>query len=70
LGVLAGIGPNRVSIVEIREGLDKPSSERLLRIISACMNLQYLPREVGNEPIAIISAKQFSLKLYTQTAQK
>jgi len=66
LGVLAGIGPDQVSIHEIREGLDKPSTVRLLHLIKACMNLQCLPREIANQPIAIISAKQFSLKLWIQ----
>jgi len=68
-GVLAGIGPDQVSIHEIREGLDKQSTVRLLHLIKACMNLQYLPREVANQPIPIISAKQFSLKLWTQAQE-
>jgi len=70
LGVLAGIGPNQVNIVEIREGLDKQSTVRLLHLIKACMNLQYLPREIGNKSIPITSAKQFSLKLFTQQTQQ
>jgi len=66
MGVLAGIGPDGVSIHEIREGLDEKSTRRLLMIISSCMNLQYLPRDIINKPIPIISAKQFSLKLFTE----
>jgi len=66
LGVLAGIGPDSVNIVEIREGLDKQSTVRLLHLIKACMNLQYLPRDVATKPIPIISAKQFSLKLFSE----
>jgi len=66
MGVLAGIGPDGVSIHEIREGLDEQSTKRLLLIISSCMNLQYLPRDIINKPIPIISAKQFSLKLFTE----
>jgi len=65
-GVLAGIGSDHVSIHEIQEGLDEQSTKRLLLIIQACMNLQYLPKEIINQPIPIISAKQFSLKLYTE----
>jgi len=66
LGVLAGIGPDGPSIHEIRQGLDEQSTERLLLIISSCMNLQYLPREIATQPIPVISAKQFSLKLWTE----
>jgi len=63
-GVLAGIGPDMVNIREIREGLDEESTKRLLLVISNCMNLQYLPPDVINQPIPIISAKRFSLKAY------
>lgn len=66
LGVLAGITPDGISIHKIREGLDEQSTKRLLLIISSCMNLQYLPREIIGQPIPIISAKQFSLKLFTE----
>jgi len=66
LGVLAGIGPDGPSIHEIREDLDEQSTKRLLLLISSCMNLQYLPREIATEPIPVISAKQFSLKLFTE----
>jgi len=70
MGVLAGIGPDGVSIHEIREGLDEQSTKRLLLIISSCMNLQYLPREIIDQPIPIISAKQFSLKLFTEQQER
>jgi len=66
LGVLAGTGPDGVSIHELREGLDEQSTRRLLLLISSCMNLQYLPKEIATKPIPIISAKQFSLKLWTE----
>jgi len=70
LGVLAGIGPTGPSIHEIRQGLDQQSTKRLLLIISSCMNLQYLPREIATEPIPVISAKQFSLKLFIEQESK
>jgi len=70
LGVLAGIGPDGPSIHEIRQGLDEQSTKRLLLIISSCMNLQYLPREIATEPIPVISSKQFSLKLFTEQIQE
>jgi len=63
-GVLAGIGPDKVNIVEIRQGLDEQSTKRLLLMIQACMSLQFLPRAVANEQIPIISPKRFSLKEY------
>ena len=66
LGVLAGIGPNNVNIQELRPGLDELSTRRLLMIISSCMNLQYLPKEIATKPIPVISAKQFSLKLFIE----
>jgi len=66
LGVMAGIGPDEVHLVEIRPGLDEESTKRLLRMIQACMNLQYLPKDVATKPIPIISAKRFSLKLFTE----
>ena len=63
-GVLAGMGPDRVSIHEIDKRLDEPSTKRLLLVISSCMNLQYLPSHVINQQIPIISGKRFSLKEY------
>jgi len=65
-GVLAGVGPDKVSIHEIDKRLDQQSTKRLLLMIQACMNLQYLPREIATKRIPIISAKQFSLKLFTE----
>jgi len=65
-GVLAGIGPDQVSIHEIDKRLDEPSTKRLLLIIQSCMNLQYLPKEIATKPIPIISLKKFSLKLFTE----
>jgi len=65
-GVLAGIGPDKVNIQEIREGLDEQSTKRLLLMIQACMNLQYLPKEIATQPIPIISGTKFSLKLFAQ----
>lgn len=65
-GVLAGIGPDRVDLQVLAEGLDRQSTMRLLNLISACMNLQYLPRDIAKQKIPIISSKKFSLKLFTQ----
>jgi len=65
-GVLAGIGPNAVSIHEIAPKLDEKSTKRLLHLIAACMSLQYLPKEIATKPIPIISGKRFSLKLFAQ----
>jgi len=69
LGVLAGIGPDQVSIHEINPRLDEKSTKRLLLLISSCMNLQFLPKDVINLGIPIISSKRFSLKLWTQTRE-
>ncbi len=66
LGVSAGIGPNRVQIHQIDKRLNKKSSIRLLHIISCCMCLQYLPQEIREKPIPIISSEKFSLKLFTE----
>jgi len=65
-GVLAGIGSDQVSIHEIDKRLDEPSTKRLLIIVQACMNLQYLPKDIATKPIPIISPKKFSLKLFTE----
>jgi len=64
LGVLAGVGPNNLNIVEIRKGLDEKSSKRLLLMIQNCLNLQYLPKDIATKPIPIISRKRFSLEEY------
>jgi len=68
-GIMAGIGPNNVSIHQLDEHLDEKTSKRLLYIISSCMCLQYLPKEVVMQPIPIISSKRFSLKLWTEQHQ-
>jgi len=65
-GVLAGIGPDKVSIHEIDKRLDEQSTKRLLLLIQSCMNLQYLPKEIATQPIPVITAKKFSLKLWTE----
>jgi len=65
-GVMAGIGPDHVSIHEIDKRLDESSTKRLLLMIQSCMNLQYLPRDIATQPIPVISAKKFSLKLWTE----
>lgn len=66
LGVSAGIGPNNVRIHQIDERLDEKSTTRLLHIISFCMCLQYLPQEIREKPIPIISSEKFSLKLFIE----
>jgi hypothetical protein len=66
LGVLAGIGPDRVNLVEIRQGLDEQSTKRLLLMIQSCMSLQYLPKEIATKPIPIISNRRFSLGEYVK----
>jgi hypothetical protein len=65
-GILAGIGPNSVSIQEIDRRLDEKSTMRLLHLISAAMALQHLPKEIATQNIPIISGKRFSLKLWSQ----
>lgn len=65
-GVMAGIGPDKVNIVEIRQGLDVQSTKRLLLMIQSCMKLQYLPKDIATKPIPIISAKRFSLGEYVK----
>ena len=64
-GVLAGLGTNSVSLQGLAKGLDQKSTLRLLHLMSACMNLQYLPKEEIKRQIPIISSKKFSLKLYS-----
>lgn len=68
-GVMAGIGPDKVDIVEIHPRLDEQSSKRLLLMIQACMNLQYLPEDIIKTPIPIISPKKFSLELWVKQKQ-
>jgi len=50
-GVLAGLGPNNVQIHEIRDGIDKKITTRLLLIISSTLSLQYLPKDVATMQI-------------------
>jgi hypothetical protein len=69
-GVLAGIGPNNVSIHEINPRLDEKSTKRLLLMISSAMGLQYLPKEIATQSIPIISSKRFSLKLWVNSSTK
>jgi hypothetical protein len=69
-GVLAGIGPDHVSIHEIDKRLDEQSTRRLLLIIQSCMNLQYLPKDIATKPIPTISPKKFSLKLFTEQQER
>jgi len=67
-GVMCGIGPDGPVLYDysIPEGLDEKTTKRLLLVISACMNLQHLPREIAERKIPIISSEKFSLKLYLE----
>jgi hypothetical protein len=67
-GVMAGVGPDSVSDQTDYKGtgLDERSTKRLLLLIQACLNLQYLPPELAKQEIPIISGKHFSLKLFVQ----
>ena len=67
-GVMAGVGPDGVNDqTNYKEtGLDEKTTKRLLLMIQACMNLQYLPPEIARREIPIISGKHFSLKLFVQ----
>lgn len=67
-GVMAGVGPESVSDQTDYENakLDEKSTKRMLMIIQACLNLQYLPREEAVKEIPIISGKRFSLKLFAK----
>jgi len=66
LGVSAGLGPDGAKIHEIAQEIDVQSTHRLLALMATCMNLQYLPKEIGFKPFPIISTKRFSLKLWLQ----
>lgn len=66
LGVSAGLGPDGPKIHEIAQEIDVQSTQRLLHLMAACMNLQYLPKEIGFKPFPIIGSKRFSLKLWLQ----
>jgi hypothetical protein len=65
-GVMAGIGPNSVNLQGLAPGLDEQSTKRLLLIISATMNLQYLPKEIALKSYPIITAKKFSLQAFVE----
>jgi hypothetical protein len=65
-GVLAGMGPKMVNIQEINPKLDEKSTKRLLLLIQACMNLQFLPPSISDKEIPVITSKKFSLKLWTE----
>lgn len=65
-GVMAGVGPNSVNLQGLNPALDEKSTKRLLIIISECMCLQYLPKEIATKPIQVITAKKFSLELFTE----
>jgi hypothetical protein len=68
-GVMAGIGPDGYNLQCLENPkLDEPSTKKLLTIIVACMNLQYLPAEIAKQQVPVIASEKFSLKLYvTQT---
>jgi hypothetical protein len=63
-GVMAGLGPNKVSLQGLAKELDEKSTLRLLHLMASCLCLQGLPKDVISKSIPIISSKKFSLKLY------
>ena len=65
-GVVAGLGPDGPKQIDIAENIDERSSRRLLHLMATCLTLQYLPDEVMEKEIPIISGKLFSLKLWTK----
>jgi|GEM_PF-819670 len=66
-GVMAGVGPDGYSLQYLENSkIDEVSTRRLLQMIVACLNLQYLPIEEAKKPIPIISSKRFSLKLFVE----
>ena len=65
-GVMAGIGPSTVNLQGLAPELDEKSTKRLLLIISATMNLQYLPKEIALKSYPIITAKKFSLQAFVE----
>jgi hypothetical protein len=68
VGVMAGVGPNHFDLQYLANPkLDRPSTVRLLALMSSTLALQGLPAEIRNHEIPIISSKKFSLKLYAQT---
>ena len=44
MGVMAGLGPNKVNIVNIPEWMDEKLVKRCLMICSSVLTLQFLPR--------------------------
>jgi hypothetical protein len=63
--VWVGIGPNKVGEIQyLAEGIDEKTTKRLLHLIAACLSLQYLPKEIAEKEIPIISGSHFSLKEY------
>jgi len=65
-GIMAGVGVNGVNDqTDYKEtGLDEKSTKRLLHLIATCLSLQYLPKEIAEKEIPIISGCHFSLKEY------
>jgi len=70
-GVMAGVGPDGYNLQYIENPkIDEASTKRLLLMIVACMNLQFLPPEEAEKPIPVISPTKFSLKLYIESKNK
>lgn len=66
-GVMAGVGPDGYSLQYFENSkIDESSTRRLLMMIVACLNLQYLPVEEAKKPIPVISRNKFSLKLFVE----
>jgi len=67
-GVMAGVGPDGYSLQYLENTkIEEESTKRLLTIIVACLNLQYLPVEEAEKPVPVISPNKFSLKLYMES---
>lgn len=69
-GVLAGLSPGSFNIQGLAEGLDEPSTKRLLALLSSALCYQGLPIEVLQKEIHIISPKHFSLEAYMQNRKE
>lgn len=63
LGVMAGIGPCSVNIVEIPKEFDEKATKRVLMNISSCLSLQYLPPEIGKQQIPNMTGPPWRFKL-------
>jgi len=64
-GVLAGIGPANVNLQHIPEGIDEKATKRVLMLISSCLCLQGLPKEIAYQQISECKAPwRFSLAAY------